>query len=106
MGAYGGRRTFRIAPLAIGVLGGALALFSAGCTFMYFHDPSSWTFRGLASFAALSAVALLDWVVTRVELEDDAIVVRTLWSRRRYARSEIEGVAEEKGVPPGLKLAG
>ena len=106
MGKYGGRRVFRVPRLAIGILVAAIALFVTGAVTMYLHGKSPLTTWGLAGMAVLGVVGLVDWLMTRVELLDDAIVVRTLWSRRRYPRAEIEGVEEAKGVEAALRLTG
>jgi len=103
---YGGRRVFRVQRVAIGILVVSIAITAVGAAYMFLHGKSPLTTWGLAAMTVLGLVGLADWLVTRVELLDDAIVVRTLWSRRAYPRAEIEGAAEEKGAPAALVLTG
>lgn len=103
---YGGRRVFRVHPLAIWIVVASIALFAAGAVYMFLYGKSPLTTWGLAGMTVLGVVGLVDWLVTRVDLLDDAIVVRTLWSRRSYPRAEIEGAAEAKGVSAALVLTG
>ena len=104
--AYGGRRVFRVSPVLIWIVVASIALFASGATYMFLYGKSPLTAWGLAGMTVLGVVGLVDWLVTRVDLLDDAIVVRTLWSRRSYPRSEIESVYEAKGVPSALVLTG
>ena len=103
---YRGRRVFRIHPVAIWIVVASIALFATGAVYMFLYGKSPFTAWGLAGMAVLGVVGLVDWLVTRVELLDDEIVVRTLWSRRSYPRAEIESVYEAKGVPSALVLTG
>ena len=103
---YGGRRVFRVHRVAIGILFASIALFASGAVYMFLYGKSPLTTWGLAAMTVLGLLGLVDWLVTRVELLDASIVVRTLSSRRSYPRAEIEGAAEAKGVPAALVLTG
>ena len=106
MARYSGRRVFRASPGALFGLALVAVLFASGAAYMFLQGGSPLTAWGLGAMTVLALVGLLDWLVTRVELREDAVLVRTLWSRRRYPREEVAGVEEAKGVAPALKLAG
>jgi hypothetical protein len=83
----------------------AVVPFAAGTWFYY-------TTRGLAlmtlAFVAMTVFALLGVVealVDRVVLDDDALRVIRIWYRRTYPRTEIAAVSDEKGGPVAVRLA-
>ena len=48
--------------------------------------------------------SIIESLVLRIELTDDALIATDLLGRRRYARADIERVGEAKGSPPALLL--
>jgi hypothetical protein len=48
--------------------------------------------------------SILESLVLRIELSDDAMVVTELTGRRRYSKADIDGIQEAKGVSPTLLL--
>lgn len=59
----------------------------------------TWLVSVLGGLAAIGAVAVIDvWIVQRVELRDDALVVVGLAGATRCPVGDIEGVSIEEGV--------
>ena len=104
MGAHGGLRRF--APprgmLVAVLLCEALALVGAVATVM--AGGLTTTSAVLLLCAAVGAGGVAETLVRRVELEEDAIRVVDLFSRRRIRRAEIAGVEEARGCPTTLVL--
>ena len=106
MADYHGRRVFRAPGWIWFAVGFSTLLCATGTAFLLWQG-GSWFITASAALMTLVGVGgLLECLVSRVELLDDAILVRSLFSRRRYPREQVEGVAEAKGVAPALKLAG
>ena len=64
---------------------------------------------GCRSALALATLVLglgsvIESLVLRIELTDDAVVVTRLTGKQRIPRESIERVEEAKGVPPALLL--
>jgi hypothetical protein len=102
---YQGRRVFRAGPWMVLLLVGVTLLF-AGMAFAAWRT-GGWTWVSL-SLAAASVIlglgGILETLLLRIELTDDAMLVTDLRGRRRYAMADIERVEEAKGVPPALLL--
>jgi hypothetical protein len=102
---YQGRRVFRAGLWMVLLLVGVTLLF-AGMAFAAWRT-GGWTWVSL--FLAAAAVILglggiLETLLLRIELTDDAMLVTDLRGRRRYAMADIERIEEAKGVPPALLL--
>ena len=48
--------------------------------------------------------SIIETLVVRIELTDEALIATDLRGRRRYAREDIERVGEAKVSPPSLLL--
>jgi hypothetical protein len=48
--------------------------------------------------------SIIECLVLRIELTDDALILTDLRGRRRYEIADIESIAEAKGVPSALRL--
>ena len=98
---YKGRRVFRLGPGWIVFFAGLIALFAVGAYVTYRERGWTWVSVGLALAAVfLGLGSIIETLVLRIELTEDALLVRDLRGRRRYGRNDIERVTQEKGVPP------
>lgn len=104
MSTYGGRRDFRLGPGFIVFYGLLTLFFATGAMMTYRHRGWSWVALGLAGATLLGLGAIIESLILRVELTDDALVVTDLRGRQRYPRAAIAGVEEAKGVSPMLLL--
>jgi hypothetical protein len=80
-------------------------IFAAGAVMTYRQGGWSWVSIALACGAAFSVAGIIEALLFRVQLTDDALVVTDLRGRRRYPKSEITGVEEGKGIPTYIILA-
>ena len=98
MSEYKGRRLFRSSPAYVVIVTVAALLFVSGGWFWY--STRGWTLMTLA-FAVMSVIGVLgviEAIVDRVILTDDALRIIRIWSRRTYPKSQIAGVTSEKGA--------
>lgn len=104
MHAYGGRTEFRQGKgfLIMYVL--ITALFASGSHFLWRVEGWSWGAITLAAMVAVGLGAIVETLVLRIHLTNDALIVRDLRGTRSYARRDIAGIAEAKGTPPSLRL--
>lgn len=105
MRSYRGRRVFRAGPGAILISVLVTMLFATGAVMTYRARGWNWVSVGLACAAVLSVVAIVEAVVFRVQLTDEALFVTDLRGRRAYPVTDIAGVEEAKGVPTMLILS-
>ena len=105
MAAYQGRRVFRAGPVAILVCVLLTMLFATGAVMTYRERGWSWVSVGLACVTVLSVAGIVEAVVLRVQLTDEALLVTDLRGRRAYPVADIAGVEEAKGVPTTLVLS-
>ena len=105
MGVYRGRRVFRAGPVAILICVFLAILFGTGAVMTYREQGWNWVSVGLACMAVLSVAAIVEAVVSRVQLTDEALLVTDLRGRRAYPVTDIAGVEEAKGVPTTLILS-
>jgi hypothetical protein len=83
----------------------AAVLFTIGAWYTYSsRGLHLWTL-GTVALAIIGIVAVIEVVVDRVVLTDNALHVIRIWSRRRYDKSQILSVTQMKGTPVSLKLA-
>ena len=80
-------------------------LFAAGAVMTYSARGWTWVSIGLACATVAGLGAIVESLVLRVRLTDDALLVTDLRGRRRYPLSEIAEVGEAKGAPTSIRLA-
>jgi hypothetical protein len=80
------------------------ALFLVGAWTMWRHEGWSWVTITLVGMSAIGVGAIIETLLLRIRLTNDALVVRDLRGTRSYPKQEIEAIAEAKGVPPSLRL--
>jgi hypothetical protein len=102
---HAGSRVFRSPRWYVALVGVAAVLFAVGAWYTYSsRGLHLWTL-GAVAMAIVGIVAVIEVIVDRVVLTDNAIHVIRIWSRRRYEKSQIVGVTQMKGTPVSLKLA-
>ena len=104
MSSYEGRRSFRTTRVQLAATIAAALLLASGALYTFRTGGVSATSAVLALLAILGLAGVLEGLVRRVELSDDALLVRDLLRRRRIPREEIAGVEEARGVPTMLVL--
>lgn len=104
MSPYEGRRSFRTTRAQLAATIAAELLFVSGAVYTFRTGGLSVTSAVLALLALVGLAGVLEALVRRVELTDDALLVRDLLRRRRIPREEIAGVEEARGVPTVLVL--
>jgi hypothetical protein len=98
-------RVFRSPGWYVALVGVAAILFAIGAWYTYSsRGLHLWTL-GAAAMAIVGIVGVIEVIVDRVVLTDNAIHVIRIWSRRRYDKSQIVNVTQMKGTPVSLKLA-
>ena len=81
------------------------ALLGTGAAHTYRTDGWTWVSVGLAAATVLLGLgSIIESLIMRIEITDDAVVVTDMTGRRRYGISEIERVEEARGVPVVLVL--
>ncbi len=104
MGAYGGRRDFR-AGRAMVILSVFVALlFATGAVMTYRLRGWNWVSIGLACMTVAGVGGIVESLVIRVRLTDDALLVTDLRGRRRYPLAEITKVGEARGAPTAILM--
>ena len=102
---YRGRRVFRHGPGMVLMVVGATALFAAAAVGSYRLRGWTWVSVGLACATVIFGLGgIVESLVLRIELTDDAMIVTTLRGRRRFPIGEIAGIEEAKGSAPALRL--
>ena len=81
-------------------------LFATGMVYMRRAEGWSWGALTFAGMTVLGLGAIVETLVLRIDLTNDALVVRDLRGRRAYPRDQIERIAEAKGSPPSIQLKG
>ena len=103
---YNGRREFRLGVGFVILYLCITALFATGALITWRERGWTWVSVGLAAMTLVSVGAIVETLVLRIRLTDDALVVRDLRGTRSYAKRDIEGIAEAKGASPNLRLKG
>jgi hypothetical protein len=80
-------------------------LFVVGAAMTYRERGWNWVSATLACMTVLSVGGIVETLVFRVRLTDDALLVTDLRGRRSYPVADIVGVGEGKGVPTSIRLA-
>jgi len=102
---YEGRTVFTRGTAIRVLVTGATLLFAAGAVITYRQRGWNWVSIGLALATAFIGLGgIVETLVERVELADDALVVRRLWGTRRYPIEQIDRVEVAKGVVPAVRL--
>jgi hypothetical protein len=79
--------------------------FAAGALFTYRTAGWTWVSVGFALVTLVLGVgSVIESLVQRIELTDDAVVVTRLTGKQRIPRGSIQRVEEAKGVPTALLL--
>ena len=103
---YQGRRLFRKGPGWVLFFVGLTGLFALGAYMTWQERGWTWVSVGLAGAAVVLGLgSILETLVERIELTDEALVVTRLTGRRRYSRADIVRIEESKGGPPGMLLS-
>lgn len=87
------------------MLGVVTLAYSAGVVAYWVEHGASLVAIGMSSLVLLLGLGFLDAVVTRVELKDEAMVLRTLKGARTIQRQRITSVGWEAGSSVSLKLS-
>ena len=104
---YGGRRVFRMGRGMSLLFVGLTALFALGAWMSFRARGWGWVSIGLIGAAVVLGLgSILESLVLRIELTDDAMLVTELTGRKRYPKADIDGIQEAKGVSPTLLLKG
>jgi hypothetical protein len=104
---YKGRRVFRPGPIIVLLVIGATVLFAAAAFAAYRHAGWTWVSIGLAAATVvLGFGGIVESLILRIELTDDAMLVTELKGRKRYGIADIERIEEAKGCPPAILLKG
>ena len=101
---YDGRRVFKRGWLVLPAVCLATALFGAAAVVTFQLRGWDWVSIGMAVAAVFGVAGIVEALVERVVLEEDALAVRRLWGTRRYALADIDRVEEAKGVEPAIRL--
>ena len=101
---YEGRRVFKRGWLTPWLVSIATALFGAAAVVTYQLRGWNWVSIGMAAAVVMGLAGVVETLVERVVLEDEALVVRRLWGTQRYSIADIDRVEEAKGVEPALRL--
>lgn len=102
---YNGRRVFRRGPGMLLVFVGLTALFAVGAWTIYQDRGWNWVSVGMAGATiVLGLGSIIESLVLRIELTDDAMVVTELNGRKRYPKADIQGIEEAKGSPAAILL--
>lgn len=102
---YRGRRVFRLGLGMLLLFVGLAALFALGAWMTHRAQGWGWVSISLTCAAVvLGAGSIVESVVLRIELTEDAMIVTELTGRRRFSKADIDGIREAKGVAPTLLL--
>jgi hypothetical protein len=80
-------------------------IFVAGLVFSFVSARTT-LFYPFLGLTVLGLLAIVETLMTRVELHDGHIATASLFARRTYPRSEITSVTWAKGSPVSLQLTG
>ena len=84
---------------------GLTAFFALGTWMTYRDGGWRWVSIGLAgATVVLGLGSIIENLVLRIELTDDAMLVTELTGRKRYEKADIDRVAEAKGTSAVLLL--
>ena len=101
---YKGRRDFRSGRTLVVLMVVATLLFAAGAVVTYRDRGWTWVSVSLAFTILLGIGGVIETLVVRVQLTDDALIITDLKGRHRYPAAEIERIEEARGVAPAILL--
>ena len=103
MSGYAGRRVFRSSPGFVLLYMGITGLVAAGALMTYRARGWTWVSVGmLFATVVLGVGSIIESLVLRIELTNDAMLVTRLTGQTAYHIGDIERISEEKGGPPYL----
>jgi hypothetical protein len=105
MSAEQGNRVFRSPRWYVAFVAVAALLFASGTWYTYSTRGLHWMTVASIAMTIVGVLGVIEVVVDRVVITDDALHVIRIWSRRRYPRTEIVSVTQLKGTSVNLKLA-
>jgi len=80
-------------------------VFALGAWMTYRARGWHWVSIGMAgATVVLGLGSIIETLVLRIELTDDAMLVTELTGRKRYAKTDIDRIEEAKGTPSVLLL--
>ena len=89
----------------VGIMIALTLVFAAGANFTYRTGGWTWVSVGFAlATLVLGLGSVIESLVQRIELTDDAVVVTRLTGKQMIPRDSIERVEEAKGATPALLL--
>ncbi len=84
---------------------GLTGLFAAGAFVTYRQNGWTWVSMGLTGATVILGLgSILESLVLRIELTEDALIATDLTGRKRYEIAAIDRIEEAKGCPPALLL--
>ena len=101
---YNGRRDFRAGLLMTLLSAGATLLFAAVTYLTYRTRGWTWVSMGMAGAVIIGIGGIVESLIVRIQLTDDAMIVTDLRGRKRYSITDIERIEETKGGPPAILL--
>jgi hypothetical protein len=103
--SYNGRRVFRADARMTVLIVGVTLIFAVVAFGAYRNRGWNWVSISMAFVAAIFGVGgVVESLVLRIELTDDAMVVTDLTGRTRFPIGDITRISEEKGGPPAILL--
>lgn len=104
MATYAGRREFRAGKGMIGISVLTALIFAAGAVMTYRDRGWYWVSIFLACGTVFALGGIIETLLLRIRLTDDALLVTDLRGRRSYSIADIVRVEEAKGVPTAILL--
>ena len=105
-GRYRAAETSALGYIMIGISVLVAMVFATGAAMTYRLQGWNWVSLGLAGMTVLSLAGILEALIVRVQLTDEALLMTDLRGRRSYPLKDITGVGEGKGVPTAIFLGG
>ena len=101
---YNGRRVFRAGTVQRVLPGIAAAIFAAVAYAAYRTQGWNWVAIGMVVAVVFGIVGIVESVLVRIELTDDALLLTDLRGTRRIPKADITRIEESKGGPPAVQL--
>ena len=84
---------------------GLTGLFAAGAFVTHRQNGLTWVSIGLAGATVILGVgSIIESLILRIEITDDALIATDLTGRKRYDIAAIDRIEEAKGCPPAILL--
>jgi hypothetical protein len=104
MSDYQGRREFRGGRWMVIAMVFCTALFAVAMVFIQRQRGWGLVSIGMSVATVISLAGIVESLVKKIELTDDAIVVTDLRGRKSYAATAIDSIHEARGVESVLRL--